>query len=130
MVTDLLGPPVGRDSMRNNKRQEAKSLMTDKRLTDSIDFVLPNSHISSQRTFLFVFEDSDEVIKMIMKGRSPSVRHNSRTHRVNLDWLFGRKNVDLGIHVTSVNTSTQIADILTEGSFTWKDGRRSHNCSL
>ena len=35
---------------------------------------------------LFVSEDSDAVIKMIIKGRSPTMRHVSRTHRVNVDW--------------------------------------------
>ena len=32
----------------------------------------------------------EAVIKMIPKGRSPTMRHVSRTHRVALDWLFDR----------------------------------------
>ena len=52
-------------------------------VADSIHFVLPNAHISSQRASLFVFEDKDVVIKMIIKGQSLSMRHISRTHRVN-----------------------------------------------
>ena len=36
----------------------------------------------------------EAVIKMIIKGRSPTVRHESRTHRVGLDWLFERINLD------------------------------------
>ena len=39
---------------------------------------------------LYVFEDSEAVIKMIIKGRSHTMRHVSRTHRVALDWLFHR----------------------------------------
>ena len=34
------------------------------------------------------FEDNEAVIKMIIKGRSPTIRHVSRSHRVALDWLF------------------------------------------
>ena len=40
-----------------------------------------------------VFEDNEAVIKMIIKGRSPTMRHVSRTHRVALDWLFDRINL-------------------------------------
>ena len=31
---------------------------------------------------------------MIIKGRRPTIRHVSRTHRVALDWLFDRINLD------------------------------------
>ena len=79
--------------------------------------ILPNAHISSQRASLFVFEDNDAVIKMTIKGRSPFMRHISRTHHVNLDPLFDRMNLDLAIQIKDVNTSKQMADILTKGSF-------------
>ena len=39
------------------------------------------------------FEDNEAVIKMIIKGRSPTMRHVSRTHRVALEWLFDRINL-------------------------------------
>ena len=39
---------------------------------------------------LYIFEDNETVNKMIIKGRSPTMRHVSRTHRVALDWLFDR----------------------------------------
>ena len=55
MVVDVLGPLAGSDPMHNIKLQKAKSLVTDKRLTESIDYVLPNTHISSQRASLFCF---------------------------------------------------------------------------
>ena len=58
--------------------------------------------------------DHEAVIKMIIKGRSPTMRHVSRTHRVALDWLFDRINLDPKIQIKSQN---QLADILTEGSF-------------
>ena len=46
------------------------------------------------------------------------MRHVSRTHRVDLDWLFERISKDPGIFVKYVPTKEQIADILTKGSFT------------
>ena len=58
------------------------------------------------------------MIKMIMKGRSPTMRHVSRTHRVALDWLFDRINLDPKIQIKYIDTKNQLADILTEGNFT------------
>ena len=48
----------------------------------------------SIRKLCCMFEDNEAVIKMIIKGRSPTMRHVSRTHRVALDWLFDRINLD------------------------------------
>ena len=52
------------------------------------------SKSSHQEALLYVFEDNEAVIKMIIKGRSPTMRHVSRTHRVALDWLFDRISLD------------------------------------
>ena len=67
---------------------------------------------------LYVFEDSEAVIKMIFKGRSPTVRHVSRTHRVALDWLYDRINLDSTIQIRYIDTKLQLADTLTKGNFT------------
>ena len=67
---------------------------------------------------LYIFEDNEAVIKMIVKGRSPSMRHVSRTHRVALDWLFDRINLDSKIQIKYIDTKNQLADILTKGNFT------------
>ena len=67
---------------------------------------------------LCVFEDNDAVIKMIIKGRSPTMRHVSRTHRVALDWLFDRINLDHKTQIKYIDTKNQLADILTTGNFT------------
>ena len=67
---------------------------------------------------LFIFEDNEAVIKMIRKGRSPTMRHVSRTHRVALDWLFERIKFDPKIQIKNINTKSQLADILTKGNFT------------
>ena len=65
-----------------------------------------------------VFEDNEAVIKMTTKGRSPTMRHVSRTHRVALDWLFDGINLDSKIQIRYIDTKHQLADILTKGNFT------------
>ena len=40
-----------------------------------IDSVPSNVQSASQEALLYVFEDNEAVIKMIMKGRSPTMRH-------------------------------------------------------
>ena len=46
------------------------------------------------------------------------MRHVSRTHRVALDWLFDRINLDPKIQIKHIDTKNQLADILTKGNFT------------
>ena len=82
---------------------------------DNVDFIPSNVNSSHQEALLYVFEDNEAVIKMIIKGRSPTMRHVSRTHRVALDWLFDRINVDPKIQIKYIDTKNQLADILTKG---------------
>ena len=49
------------------------------------------------------------------------MRHVSRTHRVALDWLFDRINLDTKIQIKYIDTKNQLADILTKGNF-MRDG--------
>ena len=76
-----------------------------------VDFVSSNAKCSHEGTKLHIFEDSEAVIKMIMKGRSPNLRHVSRTHRVALDWLFDRINLDPKIQIRYVDSKNQLANI-------------------
>ena len=46
------------------------------------------------------------------------MRHVSRTHRVALDWLFDRINLDSKIQIKYIDTKNQLADMLTKGNFT------------
>ena len=85
---------------------------------DNVDFISSNVHSSRQEALLYIFEDNEAVIKMFTKGRSPTMRHVSRTHRVALDWLFDRINLDTKIQIKYIDTKNQLADILTKGSFT------------
>ena len=59
-----------------------------------VDYVPTKTHSSRAESQLYIFEDNEVVIKMIIKGESPTMRHVSRTHRVALDWLFDRTNLD------------------------------------
>ena len=83
-----------------------------------IDSVPSNVQSARQEALLYVFEDNEAVIKMIIEGRSPTMRHVSRTHRVALDWLFDRINLDSKIQIKYIDTKNQLADILTKGNFT------------
>ena len=55
---------------------------------------------------------------MIIKVRSPTMKHVSRTHRVALDWLFDRINLDSKIQKKYIDTKNQLADNLTKRNFT------------
>ena len=52
---------------------------------NNVDFVSSNANSSRKEAMLYIFEDNEAVIKMIIKVRSPTMRHVSRTHRVALD---------------------------------------------
>ena len=110
-VSDNPGRPVI-DVHKREKSQNRIDVIKD------IDLVPSNVQSAHHEALLYVFEDNEAVIKMIMKGRSPTMRHVSRTHRVALDWLFDRINLDPKIQIKYIDTKNQLADILTKGSFT------------
>ena len=110
-VSDGSGKPEC-DVLKHHKSHKEIDVMKD------IDAVPSNVQSARQETLLYVFEDNEAVIKMIMKGRSPTMRHVSRTHRVALDWLFDRINLDPKIQIKYIDTKNQLADILTKGNFT------------
>ena len=70
---------------------------------NNIDCVPSNVQSSHREALLCVFEDNEAVIKMIMKGRSPTMRHASRTHRVALDLLFDRINLNSKIQIKYID---------------------------
>ena len=57
-------------------------------------------------------------MKHINKGRRPTMHHVSRTHRADLDWQCDRVNLDPRSQIKYVNTTQQLADILTKCSCT------------
>ena len=107
-VSDGTGRPVKGKNKFHNQINDLQD----------IDLVPSNVQSASREALLYVFEDNEAEIKMIMKGRSPTMRHVSRTHRVALDWLFDRINLDPKIQIKYIDTKNQLADILTKGNFT------------
>ena len=99
----------------NTKAQKVKRRQKFDQVSD-VDYVPTNTHSSHNESQLYIFEDNEARIKMIIKGRSPTMRHVSRTHTVALDWLFDRNNLDPKIQINFVNTKNQLADILTKVS--------------
>ena len=85
-------------------------------VTKDIDTVPSNVQSARQEALLFVFEDNEAVIKMIIKGRSLTMRHVSRTHRIALEWLFDGINLDSKSQIKYIDTKNQLADA-DEGKF-------------
>ena len=102
---------------RTNTRTMKHSNQDDLKLIN-VDRVVTIAKPFHFEAMLYIFEDSEAVIKMIIEGRSPTMRHVSRTDRVALDWLFGRINLDPKIQIKYVDTTNQLADLLTKGNFT------------
>ena len=86
---------------KNHVRQQSRGVII---VLDNVDLVPSNVQFSHQEALLYVFEDNEAVIKMIFNGRSPTMRHVSRTHRVALDWLFDRINLDPKIQIKYIDT--------------------------
>ena len=55
---------------------------------------------------LYIFEDHEAVIKMIIKGRSPTMRHVHWTQRVALDWFLTESTWIAQIQIKYVDTKT------------------------
>ena len=98
-----------------HKRKQSQRVIN---VLDNVDRVRSNVRFSHQGALLYVFEDNEAVIKMIIKGSSPTMRRVSRTHRVALDMLFDRINLDPKIQIKLVDTKNPLAEMVTEASFT------------
>ena len=110
-ISDRTGKPVNGENKHYKSHNQIDAMK-------DIDPVLSNVQSARQEALLYVFEDNEAVIKMVIKGRSPTMRHVLRTHRVALDWLFNRMILDLKIQIRYVDTRNQFADILTKGHST------------
>ena len=85
-----------RNTTLNKHTQNQTKVPTqhDNLVLSNVDCVPSNAKFSQLGATLKIFEDKEAVIQMIIKGRSPTMRHVSRTHRVALDWLFDRINLN------------------------------------
>ena len=102
----------GRPEIDVHKRQKSQSRID---VMKDIDLVPLNVHSAHHEALLYVFEDNEAVVKMILKGRSPTMRHVSRTLRVVLDCLFDPSNLYSKIQIKYIDTKNQLADILSMG---------------
>ena len=84
---------------------------------DNVDFIPSNVNSSHSEALLSVFEDNEAVIKMIIKGRNPTMRHVSRTHSVVIGFLI-ESIWTTKVQIKHIDTRNQLADILTKGNFT------------
>ena len=104
LIVSVLGN-VSHVSDRTGKFVEDKHHKSHNKIDAMKDIVVPsNVQSARQEALLYVFEDNEAVIKMIMKGRSPTMRHVSRVHRVTLDCLFDRINLDPKIQIKYIDT--------------------------
>ena len=110
-ISDRSGKPENSENKHHKSHNKIDAM-------EDIDSVPSNVQSARQEALLYVFEDNEAVIKMIIKGRSPTMRHVSRTHRVALDWLFDRINLGPKIQIKYIDTKNQLADMLTKGNFT------------
>ena len=78
------------------------------------DYVSSKVKSSRPGATLYIFEDTEAVIKMTIKGKKSNNATRFRDHRVALDWLFDRINLDPKIQIKCVDTKNKLADILTK----------------
>ena len=107
-----------RDEKRQRDREKDRQSTREEKAETPPCVVPSNVQSSHHEAVLYVFEDREAVIKMIIKGRSPIMRHVSGLHRVALNWLLDRINLDPKIQIKYIDTKSQLADFLTEGNFT------------
>ena len=73
---------------------------------------------SRKEALLYIFEDNEAVIKMIIKGRSPTMRHVPEPTQLLLIGCFDRIHLDPTIQIKYIDTKNQLADILPKGHLT------------
>ena len=81
-------------SNKHTKHQTKTPIRHDSLELSNVEYVSSNATSSQSGATPYIFEDNEAVIKLITKGRSPTMRHVSRTHRVARVWLFDRINLD------------------------------------
>ena len=96
----------------------------------SVDFVPPNITISNYRVYLSVFAHDDAATKMIVEGRSPSMRHASRTHLVHLHRLFGRVTLYSNFSFRQANTEHRLRTFLQWCQWSLLQCVSSHSLSV
>ena len=107
------------------KEFRSKNLTTEDKRTSNRDLdelsysdqLITNANSFQCNVQLYIFENNETVIKMIIKGRSPMMRHVSRIHGVALDWLIDRVILDRKIHNKYVDIKNHLTEMLTKENF-------------
>ena len=73
------------------KRKKSHGMIDD---LDNIDFYFFKRQFFLSGSFVVCIRRQRSSEQDVIKGRSPTMRHVSGTHRVALDWLFDRINLD------------------------------------
>ena len=110
--------PAAKNCSRNHKSDPNPKGKPDVEQLSYVDYVFTDAHSSQDESQLYIFEDNEVLIKMIIKSRSPTMRHVSRSRRVSLDYLFDRINLGPEIQIKYVDFKNQLANILIKSSFT------------
>ena len=113
-ILDVMSPANGKEpgyikSPNVGKRKETSIW--------KVDYVGPLGYCAPKRAKMIILEDNDAVIATVIKGRSTTLRHCSRTQRIAMDWLLERLREDNSTTLRYVPTRHQSADILTKASF-------------
>ena len=108
--------PMQREIFSASGKRNSLVLSVDSLSVVLLDKTFQRAH--SQPGRLFIFEDNGAVFLMAIERRNPNWKRVSRTHRVDLDRLFERTNVDHSISIRYVNTTEQLAHNLTLGAST------------
>ena len=74
--------PAAGNFSRNHKSKPKQKGNRDVDQLSHVDYVTTNANYSQGESQLYIFENNEAVIKMIMEGRSSTMRHVSRTHSV------------------------------------------------
>ena len=80
--TNIPTNPAEGNSSRNHKSKPKQKGNRDVEQLSHVYHVATNAHSSQVESQLYIFEDNEAVTEMIIDGRSPTMRHISRTHRV------------------------------------------------
>ena len=75
-------------------------------------------HLLGRQVNLHLMEDNAATLQIMISGKSPNLRHVSRTHGVNLLWVHerisGRTGPDAAIPADYCKTHEMAADIFTK----------------
>ena len=97
------------------KRKKSHGMIND---LDNADLFPHTSILLVRKLCWMCLKTTKQRSRWSYREESPTMRHVSRTHRVALDWLFDRINLESKIQIKYFDTKNQLADILTKGKWT------------